>query len=225
MTTTSDDPSYPRSILDKDVISKSRPSQNDEGLASPIAKKLASSSPSQPYSSFTKAQKWLIILLATFAATFSPLSSFIFFPAITALSESLHVPIAKINLTITSYMIVAGIAPAILGDLADTLGRRPVYLSMMSIYCAANVGLALQNNWATLFVLRMVQSAGSAGKQSFLSAPWTIKTSNKQSQQPLRLDTVLCPTLLVQPNVANSFLAWSWGKHRFLLLLSLNSKI
>lgn len=59
-------------------------------------------------------------------------------------------------------MVVAGIAPAILGDLADTIGRRAVYLLIISIYCLANIGLALQSNWTALFILRMVQSAGSA---------------------------------------------------------------
>jgi MFS family permease len=65
-------------------------------------------------------------------------------------------------------MIVAGIAPAFLGNLADTIGRRAVYLLMMGIYCVANVGLTLQSNWTALFILRMVQSAGSAGRQSAL---------------------------------------------------------
>ncbi|KAI6763302.1 hypothetical protein HG531_013199 [Fusarium graminearum] len=59
-------------------------------------------------------------------------------------------------------MIVAGLAPAILGDLADKVGRRIVHIFMMTIYCAANIGLAFQSNWTALFVLRMVQSAGSA---------------------------------------------------------------
>ncbi|PGH11174.1 hypothetical protein AJ79_05016 [Helicocarpus griseus UAMH5409] len=119
------------------------------------------SSPSSP-SCFTKTQKHLTVFLITFAATFSPLSSFIFFPAVNALSTSLNVSIGKINLTITSYMIVAGIAPAVIGDMADMTGRRIVYLLTMSIYCMANVGLALQSSWAALFVLRMLQSAGSA---------------------------------------------------------------
>jgi Na+/melibiose symporter-like transporter len=180
MATVSDDLSYLGSTPNKEIISSFPPFQKEEGLASSIAEKSPSSPAFQPYSSFAKPQKWLIILLATFAATFSPLSSFIFFPAVTALSESLHVSIAKINLTITSYMIVAGIAPAILGDLADTVGRRVIYLLMMSIYCAANVGLAFQNNWTALFVLRMMQSAGSAGRQSIFSFPRTIKTSEKE---------------------------------------------
>lgn len=119
--------------------------------------------PLPSYTTFTKIQRVLIISLASFAATFSPLSSFIFFPAIDDLSQALHVSVGRINLTITSYMIVAGLAPAILGDLADNIGRRIVYLFMMKIYCIANVGLALQSNWSALFFLRMLQSAGSAG--------------------------------------------------------------
>jgi MFS family permease len=61
-------------------------------------------------------------------------------------------------------MIVAGVAPAILGDLADKYGRRIIYLFMMSVHCIANVGLTLQGNWTALFLLRMLQSAGSAGR-------------------------------------------------------------
>ncbi|KAL4988373.1 MFS general substrate transporter [Aspergillus falconensis] len=114
------------------------------------------------YSVFTKREKHIAVFLVTFAATFSPLSSFIFFPAISALSESLNVSVANINLTVTSYMIVAGLAPAIIGDLADMTGRRNVYILTMLIYAAANVGLAAQNSWLALFLLRMVQSAGGA---------------------------------------------------------------
>ena len=122
----------------------------------------------QLYSSFTNTQKRLTVFLITFAATFSPMSSFIFFPAVNALSKSLHVSVERINLTITSYMIIAGIAPAVVGDLADMTGRRTVYLITMGIYCAANVGLAVQNSWIVLFLLRMLQSAGSAGIYALL---------------------------------------------------------
>ena len=69
---------------------------------------------------------------------------------------SLHTSVGKINLTITSYMIVAGIAPAIIGDMSDITGRRTVYLMTMAIYFAANVGLATLSNWTALFLLRML---------------------------------------------------------------------
>ena len=80
------------------------------------------------YSSFSHRQKMMLACAASTSAMFSGLSSFIYYPAITALARDLHVPITSINLTITSYLVVAGLAPSVLGDLADRIGRRPVSL-------------------------------------------------------------------------------------------------
>ena len=115
------------------------------------------------YSTFSKSQKWAITFLVSFAATFSPLSGFIYYPALTSIARDLGVSVHMIDLTITSYMIVSAIAPSILGDMADRLGRRPVFLLMLSIYLVANVSLAAQSSFAALFFLRMLQSAGSSG--------------------------------------------------------------
>lgn len=49
-----------------------------------------------------------------------------------------------------------------IGDFADKAGRRPAYVLCFTIYIAANIGLALQSNYAALFVLRCLQSAGSS---------------------------------------------------------------
>ena len=116
------------------------------------------------YSKFTKAQKRWIVLLVAFAGMFSPLSSFIYYPAIHTIALDLRVTITLVNLTVTSYMVVSGITPAIVGDLADTIGRRPIYLATFLIYFAANIGLALQRSYPALLVLRMLQSAGGSGK-------------------------------------------------------------
>ncbi|KAH6636428.1 major facilitator superfamily domain-containing protein [Chaetomium tenue] len=142
------------------------PDQNERAPAAAAEKAVTASVAAPPdspaYSAFSKNQIILILCLASFAASFSPLSSFIFFPAIDDLAQALDVSVGKVNLTITSYMIVAGLAPAILGDLADNIGRRMIYLFMMIVYCIANTGLALQTNWTALFLLRMLQSTGSA---------------------------------------------------------------
>jgi sugar phosphate permease len=117
------------------------------------------------YSIFTQNQKRGIVLLVAFAAVFSPLSSFIYYPARNALSNDLNVSLNKIDLTITSYMVVSGVAPTLVGGMADKLGRRPVYLVIFTIYVLANVGLAFQKSYPALLVLRMVQSAGSSGRR------------------------------------------------------------
>lgn len=46
---------------------------------------------------------------------------------------------------------------------SDGAGRRPAYIYCFIVYIAANVGLALQRNYAALLVLRCLQSAGSSG--------------------------------------------------------------
>jgi MFS family permease len=111
-------------------------------------------------------RKHWIIFLAGFAALFSPLSSSIYYPAITTLSHSFSVSIEMINLTITSYMAVSGVGPALVSDLADHIGRRPVYIFTLALYFAVNIGLACQKSYPALLVLRMLQSLGTSGSIS-----------------------------------------------------------
>ncbi|KAI2466516.1 multidrug resistance protein [Annulohypoxylon bovei var. microspora] len=106
------------------------------------------------YSVFTKTEKWCIISMVSYAAWFSTLSSFIYFPAVHLLSEQLAVSVDKINLTITSYMAVATIAPTLVGDAADVLGRRPVYMITLSLYVASNIAIALSKSYNALLGLR-----------------------------------------------------------------------
>ncbi len=115
-----------------------------------------------PYSVFNRAQKRIITWQTSSSAVFSGLSSFIYYPTITALSECLHVSVAAINLTVAAYLIVAGIAPSVFGDISDQTGRRPVSLLTITLYFAANIGLAAQDSYTALVALRCLQSAGSA---------------------------------------------------------------
>ncbi|ETN41999.1 uncharacterized protein HMPREF1541_03938 [Cyphellophora europaea CBS 101466] len=116
-----------------------------------------------PYSIFSRQQKLFIVVMASWAGFFSPISGQIYLPALNTLARDLHVSNALINLTLTSYMIFQGLAPAFIGDLADSMGRRPAYAVCFVVYIAANIGLALQNSYAALFVLRCLQSTGSSG--------------------------------------------------------------
>lgn len=115
------------------------------------------------HSVFSARKKALIVFMTSLGSLFSPLSSFIYLPALNTLARDLHVSNASINLTVTSYMIFQGLAPMFFGDLSDMAGRRPAYIIAFLIYFCANLGLALQSNYAALFVLRALQSTGSSG--------------------------------------------------------------
>ncbi|KAI0549206.1 MFS general substrate transporter [Xylaria curta] len=116
----------------------------------------------EPYSIFDKRQKWLIVLIASTAATFSGFASNIYFPALSTIAHDLDVSLELINLTVTSYLILQGIAPSFWGPLSDVKGRRLTYGCTFLVFLGACVGLAETRNYATLIVLRSVQSAGSA---------------------------------------------------------------
>ncbi|KAI6378421.1 hypothetical protein MCOR25_002288 [Pyricularia grisea] len=94
---------------------------------------------------------------------FSTASSYIYFPALVPMARDLDVSVSPINLTVTSYLVVAGIAPAVMGDFADQNGRRSAYMLMFTLVFCANIGLALQNSYPVLLVFRMLQSAGASG--------------------------------------------------------------
>ena len=116
------------------------------------------------YSVFTSAEKWLIVVLVSCAAWFSTLSSFIYYPAIHQLSQVFSVSIDQINLTVTSYMAVATVAPTLAGDAADVLGRRPVYLVVLSLYVIANMAIVMANSYPALLGLRVLQALAISGK-------------------------------------------------------------
>lgn len=115
------------------------------------------------YSAFSQSSKAWIAFLVGLSGFFSPLSANIYFPAITNISEDLRVSLELVNLTITAYLICQCITPSITGDLADMIGRRPVYLLVLTVYFGANLGLSLQRTYAGLLVLRMIQSMGASG--------------------------------------------------------------
>jgi hypothetical protein len=74
-----------------------------------------------PFSLFSRAQKRWIILLAAFAVMFSPMGSFILYPAIKSIAIDLSATVDLASLAFTTYMIVSGSALTLLDNSADKL--------------------------------------------------------------------------------------------------------
>lgn len=119
------------------------------------------------HTAFSKYEKLFIVVMVTMASFFSPLSGQIYYPVMPTLVKNYHLTTGLVNLSITTYMILQGLAPSFMGTFADSGGRRPAYILAFTIYTGANIGLALQNSYAALMVLRCLQSAGSSGTVAF----------------------------------------------------------
>ncbi|KAL2670027.1 hypothetical protein Neosp_014907 [[Neocosmospora] mangrovei] len=135
-------------------------------MAAPLRSPPLMASPPVPYTLFTKNERRWIVAMIALAGWFSTLSSFIYYPAIPVIADDLGVSIGMVDLTVTSYLIVSAIAPAVVGDAADIFGRRPLYAITLTLYVVANVGIALQRSAVALLLLRMLQSAGISGEQT-----------------------------------------------------------
>lgn len=134
--------------------------------AAEAAQERATDAADERYSVFTPPQKWCITALVAYAAWFSTLSSFIYFPAIPSIAKTFSVSINKVDLTVTTYMAVATIAPTLVGDAAEILGRRPVYLLTLALYLVSNVAIALSKTYQTLLFLRILQALSISGTPS-----------------------------------------------------------
>ncbi|QIW95921.1 hypothetical protein AMS68_001439 [Peltaster fructicola] len=177
----------------------------------------------EDFSVFTTGQKRAIVLTAAFASWFSPMTASIYFPALNQIAADLQVSSTDINLTVTTYLIVQGLAPMMIAGFSDKAGRRPAYIVCFAIYIVANLALALQDNYVALLILRMVQSAGSSGTVALANGVvGDLITSSERGKYVAwaSLGSVLGPTLSpVIGGLISQYLDWHW-LFWFLLILS-----
>ncbi|MBE3047916.1 MFS transporter [Candidatus Bathyarchaeota archaeon] len=117
-----------------------------------------------PYTLLSPLQRKLVALTVGLATMFFPLTANIYLPCMPLLQRDFGTTLQLMNLTVTGYVVVQGIAPTLFSQLSETLGRRPVYLITFSLFVASSVALASipQGDYAALLTLRMLQSFGSS---------------------------------------------------------------
>lgn len=91
-------------------------------------------------------------------------------------------------------------------------GRRPTYIIAFIIYLGANIGLALQNSYAALFILRCMQSTGSSGAIALgfgVVADVTTSSERGTYMGIVGAGTMLGPTLgPIIGGILAQFLGW-----------------
>ncbi|EFQ25824.1 major facilitator superfamily transporter [Colletotrichum graminicola] len=120
----------------------------------------------EPFSIYSKKQKWTIIVIIGLAGLFSGLSSNIYNPSLDVISRELKASASQVSLTITSYLVMQAITPLLWGPLSDLLGRRPTYIASFAVYIVGNVALSFSPNLAVLLIFRGVQASGSSSTVS-----------------------------------------------------------
>ncbi|CUS23977.1 LAQU0S13e00540g1_1 [Lachancea quebecensis] len=114
----------------------------------------------KPYSRFGTGEKLVLVAICAASGIFSTIAGPIYFPALTTIENQFHISTELVNVSVVLYFLFQGIAPTLMGGLADSFGRRPIVLWSIALYMAACIGLACSRTYAQILVLRCLQSAG-----------------------------------------------------------------
>lgn len=102
------------------------------------------------------------VLLGALAAL-PPLSIDMGLPALPLLGTALHATPAQQTLTLSLFLIGFAGPQLLMGPLSDRIGRRPVLLTGLLLYCGAGVLCAIATSIEQLLVARVLQGVGAAG--------------------------------------------------------------
>ena len=114
------------------------------------------------YSYFNNSYKTLLVVQCAFTGFYSSIAGAIYYPVLSVIEDEFNISEQQVNITVVVYFLFQGIAPSIMGGLADSFGRRPIVLSSIMLYMIACVSLACSNSYGEILGLRCLQAAGIA---------------------------------------------------------------
>lgn len=115
-----------------------------------------------PHSRFSRYYKMLLVMQCASSGFYSSIAGAIYYPVMSELESLFNINEQMINMTVVVYFIFQGVAPSIMGGIADSVGRRPIVLLSVLVYICACIGLACCHNYAQLIALRCIQAGGIA---------------------------------------------------------------
>jgi MFS transporter, DHA1 family, multidrug resistance protein len=104
----------------------------------------------------------VVVLTITLLLGLQPVTTDLYLPALPTLQSEFGATAGTVQMTLSVLIICFGLAQLVCGPLSDRLGRRPVLLGGMALYCAASVMGALASEIGTLIAWRGVQGAAMA---------------------------------------------------------------
>ncbi|KAL5340417.1 major facilitator superfamily domain-containing protein [Aspergillus crustosus] len=116
----------------------------------------------EPYCITSTRGKIAIICLTSIAMVITMTATNIVLPVMPILQNEYGVSSSQMNLLVTVFSLVQGITPALMSALSDLQGRRIAWIATLLVYLVANIGLALQDSYTALIILRCLQSLGSS---------------------------------------------------------------
>jgi len=155
-----------------------------------------------------------LILLLALLASFPPLATDMYLPAIPYLTELWHLPLSVVNLTLVLFFVTYCVFLLIYGPLSDRFGRRPPLLAGIVIYIGASFLCAMANSVEMLIAARILQAAGAAAASSICLAIAKDRLPAKQRQVVLGyIAVIMALAPMISPMIGSLIMTrftWHW---------------
>ncbi len=165
----------------------------------------------------------LMLLLVVLVAV-GQMAQTVYVPAMNDIAESLQVPGGAVQDVMAAYLITYGFSQLFYGPLSDSIGRRPVILGGMFVFCAGALFALFAGSIHQLVIGCAVQGMGT-GVAGVMAR--TLPRDLYSGSQLRKANSVLNMGILVSPLLApiiGAVLTKFWGWHAcfgFLLILCL----
>jgi MFS transporter, DHA1 family, multidrug resistance protein len=103
----------------------------------------------------------MIMVLVAATASFPPLSTDLYLPALPTMSEQLKCSELLVNLSLIVFFVFLSISSIFWGPLSDKYGRRPIMLTGVILYTVSSVFCVFSGNILQLIAARIFQAVGA----------------------------------------------------------------
>ncbi|HXW79120.1 MAG TPA: MFS transporter [Acidimicrobiales bacterium] len=154
---------------------------------------------------------WLTFAIISIALFMSSLDGTIVATGLPTLRHSLHTGLNWTSWTMTGYQLGLVVAMPIAGRVADSLGRKRVFLCAAALFTASSLLCGLATGIGMLIALRVVQAAGGAAFMPSASGI-VMDSFGKHRHRALGMFSSIFPLgALVGPIAGGIIIAtWSW---------------
>ena len=132
-------------------------------------------------------------------------------PSITIIKADFNLTSDIVQLTLTVFIIAAGIGQLVFGFLSDRYGRRPILLTGSFLFVASSITSVLSPNILFLLIMRFVQGLGAAACMSMARVIINDSFNKTEAAEKLSLITAIMVIFPLISLILGGFIAQTIG--------------
>jgi DHA1 family bicyclomycin/chloramphenicol resistance-like MFS transporter len=109
---------------------------------------------------------FMIMVFVALIASFPPLSTDLYLPALPTMSEQLNCSVWWVNLSISIFFIFVSTSSFIWGPLSDKCGRKRILLIGVPLFVISSIFCMLSKNAYQLVTARILQAIGAGASMA-----------------------------------------------------------